>query len=615
MPYRNQILISLIKKRKSSYILSILILVLASFFAFTIPYIGKISIDRIINQAAVPQADWVQSLIEVLGGRAYLSENLWICGGLVLFTTGLYGLFLYLKDYFATSASESLLKELRNRLYQHIHRLPNRFYAGVDTGDLLQRCTSDIDTLREFLTEQVMNLGRTIILVLVVVPLMVLQDLKMTLVSLLLVPFVITYALYFFGKIKVIFQKVDEAEGELTTVVQENLTGIRVVRAFARQDFENQKFETKNQKYRDLNYQLIQLLARFWSNSDLLCFGQIGIVLMGGSWMVGQGWITMGTFFAFLIYTSMLIWPLRMLGKELSESGKAVVAIGRIQAILAQEPEQPPRKALKLPQRIEGAIEFRNISFGYDPKEMILQNLSFKIQPAETVAILGPTGSGKSTLIQLLLRLYDYQQGSILLDGKELKQMDRREIRSQIGTLLQEPFLFNRTLGENIKFGKKGATDQEMVASAKMASIHQTILGFEQGYKTVIGERGVSLSGGQRQRVTLSRTFLKEPPIMILDDTLSAVDTKTEQRILQAMRQKQGQSTTLMITHRISCCLQADRILVLKDGKLDQEGTHQSLIEVPGFYQELWKIQFGQEQDFRQVLQSDASSPMINIGK
>ncbi|MBF0277817.1 MAG: ABC transporter ATP-binding protein [SAR324 cluster bacterium] len=603
MPHHNQILVTLIKTRKVSYAFSILTLVLASFFAFTIPYIGKISIDRIIDQNAEPQADYVQSVIDFLGGKSYLSENLWISGGLILLTTGLYGLFMYLKDYFSASACESLLRELRNRLFHQIQHLPNTFYSGVDTGDLLQRCTSDIDTLREFLTHQVMNLGRIVILVIVVVPLMLIQDVKMTLISLMLVPLVVIYALHFFGKIKIIFRKVDEAEGELTTIVQENLTGIRVVRAFARQDFENMKFENKNKKYRDLNYQLIQLLSRFWSISDLMCFSQVGLVLIAGSWMVGQEMITMGTFFAFLIYTSMLIWPLRELGKELNETGKAVVAIGRIHEILEQEPELQPQKALKLPQRIKGEIEFRNVSFGYDPEDMILRNLSFKIRAGETVAILGPTGSGKSTLIQLLLRLYDYQQGSILLDNQELKKMNRSEIRSQIGTLLQEPYLFNRTLGENIKFGKKDASDQAMVESAKMASIHQTILAFEHGYKTVIGERGVSLSGGQRQRVTLSRTFLKEPPILILDDTLSAVDTKTEQKILEAMREKHGHSTTLMITHRISCCLQSDRILVLKDGTLDQEGTHESLLRVPGFYQELWNIQMGQKEDFQLDLQ------------
>ena len=607
MPHRSQILISLIKSRKISYALSILSLVLASLFAFIVPYIGKITIDRIIDQDSVHEPDLIASVILFLGGNAYLSQNLWICGGLILLTTGLYGLFMYLKDYTSASACESLLKELRNRLYHHIQHLPNTFYSGADTGDLLQRCTSDIDTLREFLTYPVMNLGRTIILVIVVVPLMITQDLIMTAVSLFLVPFVTLYAFHFFQKVKSHFQKVDEAEGELTTIVQENLTGIRVVRAFARQDFENMKFETKNQKYRDLNYQLIQMIALFWATSDLMCFTQIGFVLIAGSWLVGQQVITLGTFFAFLIYTSMLIWPLRELGKELSETGKAVVAIGRIQEILEQEPEQPPQNGLTLPKRIQGEIEFRNVSFGYGVQDLILKDLSFKINPGETVAILGPTGSGKSTLIQLLLRFYDYDQGSILLDGQELKAIDRQEIRAQIGTLLQEPFLFKRSLGENIKFGRKDATDQAMMESAKTAAIHQTILGFEHGYKTVIGERGVTLSGGQRQRVTLSRTFLKEPPIFILDDTLSAVDTKTEQQILREMRQKHGHRTTIMVTHRISCCLQADKILVLQHGTLAQEGTHQSLIQEPGYYQELWKIQFGQERDFLRELKRDAS--------
>jgi ATP-binding cassette subfamily B protein len=597
-PQQYQILIDLVRQKKWQYIGAIVCIGIASYFMFLVPTIGKQIIDRVVTKPRIYNDDRIDAIISWAGGPDALANQLWLAGLAIVIVTALSGIFMYLKDYLAASACESTMRQLRNRLYSHLHHLDERYLDNADSGDLLQRCTSDIDTLREFLTLQVMNIGRTLILMLVVIPLMFIQHAWMTVLSLILVPIVLYYGLVFFGKVRDLFQKVDEAEGELTTIVQENLTGIRVVRAFARQDYECEKFDEKNKLYSDLNYKLLCMFANFWSLSDLLCIAQSGIVLIGGGWLTAQGYISLGTYFAFIGYTNMLVWPIRQLGKELSEAGKATVAIGRIQQILDAPEEAQDANRTPLPARLMGSIKFEHVNFSYDKDRPILTDVNFDIAAGDTIAIVGPTGAGKSTLIQLLMRLHDYEQGSISIDGIELNTIARKDIRRQIGTLLQEPFLFSRSLRENIKFSHLDATDKAMVHATSAAAVHHTIESFQGGYSTVIGERGVSLSGGQKQRVTLSRTLLKGPPILVLDDTLSAVDASTEQKIIEALHEKRGEQTLLIITHRISVCQKADRILVMQEGRITQQGTHKELTSGSGFYNELWEIQSDQKDQF-----------------
>ncbi len=609
-----QVLIDLIRNKKWYYLGSVISVGIASYFMFLVPTIGKEAIDRVLTEPRVEKEDLVQRMIDWAGGAEMLANQLWLAGGAIVLVTIVSGLFMYLKDYLAASACESTVQRLRDHLYHHLHHLSEKYIGSAESGDILQRCTSDIDTLREFLTMQVMNIGRTLVLMAIVIPLMFMQHAGMTLLSLILVPIVLYYARKFFFQVRDLFQQVDEAEGALTTIVQENLTGIRVVRAFARQDYECEKFEEKNSTYSDLNYRLICMFANFWAFSDLLCLLQSGLVLFGGGWLASQGVITVGTYFAFIGYTSMLIWPIRQLGKELSEAGKATVAITRIQEILDAPEETSSAKAMHLPERFKGTIEFDQVSFGYEPDRQVLNDVSFSIRAGETVAIVGPTGAGKSTLIQLLMRLYDYGKGSIKIDGMELKHIGRKHIRGQIGTLLQEPFLFSRSLRENIKFSHLKASDEAMVLAAKSAAVHHTIESFQKGYETVIGERGVSLSGGQKQRVTLSRTLLKEPPILVLDDTLSAVDAATEQQIIQALHSKKGEQTLLIITHRISVCQKADRVFVMQNGRLVEQGSHRNLLTKHGFYRELWEIQSGQKERFEQDVSSAKQQGDIELG-
>lgn len=606
--HHHRILVDLIRNKRWHYLGSVVAVSIASYFMFLVPTIGKVVIDRVITDPPEMDDGLLNRLIDWSGGADTLSQHLWWAGLAIVITTALAGAFMYLKDYLAARACEDTVKDLRERLFAHLHRLSEAYLNRADSGDIVQRCTSDMDTLRQFLTMQVMDMGRTVVLMCIMVPLMFMASPIMAAVSLFMLPVVFAYAWVYFGRIKNLFQEVDEAEGELTTIVQENLTGIRVVRAFARQDYECEKFDQGNARYRDLNLKLIRMLSNFWASSDLLCLIQNGFVLIGGGYLASRGHITVGTYFAFIGYANMLIWPIRQLGQQLSEAGKATVAIGRIQEILDAPEESRSEQETELPLATPGRIVFDDISFGFDADKPVLKNVSFAIEPGETIAIVGPTGAGKSTLIQLLMRLQDYRTGNIQLGGYELKSLSRQSVRRAIGTLLQEPFLFSRSLRENIKFGRVGASDEQMIRSTTDAAVHHTIEAFQDKYETVIGERGVSLSGGQKQRVTLSRTLLREAPVLVLDDTLSAVDSNTEREILKALDRKRGEQTLLIITHRISVCRQADRIFVMQNGELTEQGTHESLQNKPGFYQKLWAIQSGQKAQFEADAEDDSSS-------
>ena len=596
--HHHRILVDLIRNKRWHYLGSVVAVSIASYFMFLVPTIGQVVIDRVITDPPVVSDSLLNRLIDWSGGAETLSEHLWWAGLAIVLTTALAGAFMYLKDYLAARACEDTVRDLREQLFAHIHRLSETYLNGADSGDIVQRCTSDMDTLRQFLTMQVMDMGRTVVLMCIVVPLMFTVSPIMAGVSLFMLPIVFTFAWVYFGRVKGLFQEVDEAEGELTTIVQENLTGIRVVRAFARQDYECEKFELGNARYRDLNFKLIRMLSNFWASSDLLCLIQNGFVLIGGGYLASIGVITVGTYFAFMLYANMLIWPIRQLGQQLSEAGKATVAIGRIQEILDAPEEGASDQEQDIPESVSGDIEFDRVTFGFDPAKPVLKDVSFHIDAGETIAIVGPTGAGKSTLIQLLMRLHDADEGRVRLGGYDLTDVSRQSVRSRIGTLLQEPFLFSRSLRDNIKFGRANASDAQMIRSTTDAAVHHTIEAFQQGYDTVIGERGVSLSGGQKQRVTLSRTLLRDVPVLVLDDTLSAVDSNTEREILKALHRKRGEQTLLIITHRISVCRQADRVFVMQDGQLTEQGNHEQLQQKPGFYQQLWSIQSGQKAQF-----------------
>jgi ATP-binding cassette subfamily B protein len=564
-----QLIWQLVRVERRRYGSAVLSLVLASCFLYLVPL--------------VPSA--------VLDGRF---RNLWLAAVLMSGFTALAGFFTYLRGQLSSVAAENVILRLRDQLYDQLQHLPCSYFDTAPTGDLVQRCTSDVETMRQFLVSQVVEIGRAVLMLIIPLPLMLAIDWRMTAMSVILIPPIVAFSMIFFRRVRSSFEKVDQAEGRLTSTLQENLTGIRVVRAFARQQFEIEKFGARNSEHRDLDNNLYRLLAVFWSASDVLCIGQMGIVVIAGGRWIADGSLGVGSFFFFLTSVGMFIWPVRMMGRILTELGKATVAVGRIQEILGHARETTPENRLLIPQHgIDrlGEIVFRNVTFAHRKDTAALEDVSFHLPVGRTLALFGPSGSGKSTIVNLLLRLYDPSTGVIEMDGRNICNVDRKDVRRQISVVMQEPFLYSKTVRENLSIGHASATHDDIVQATAAACVHDTVMEFEQGYDTLVGERGISLSGGQRQRVALARALLKRPTILILDDALSAVDTETESQILDALALRRGRSTTIVIAHRLSTLMNADEILVLDGGRVVQRGTHEKLKDSPGMYQRVWMIQ------------------------
>lgn len=587
--------------QRTRYSLALVAMGLASVFAIAAPLVGMYALDVVVYRDFSLGTNVLVSLTRELSGSDSFAWYLWLSAAAGVVLTLLAGVFSFLKSRWAAIASEALAQRLRDELFGHLHRLPAAFFDAADSGDLVQRCTSDVETIRVFLQAHVVEIGRAVLLLFAMLPILFWRDYRLAWLSICLMPLLGVGAFVFFRRIKTLFEITDASEGVLTAVLKENLTGIRVVRAFARHDFERDRFGERNRAFRDNYYRLNKVMAIYWCASDFIATCQIGIVLIAGGVFLVEGSLTVGELFVFISQVSMVIWPIRHLGRVLTDSGKAIVALGRVDHIL-KSPEESvePTPATG---RGRGAITVRNLDFSYPNGQGILRNMSLSIAPGETVALVGPPGCGKTTFIRVLLRFYPYQRGQIEIDDLELNETDREWIRAQIGVVLQDPFLYAQTIDSNLRVGRPTAPHEDLLQAAQDASLHESISKFANGYDTMVGERGVTLSGGQRQRVALARALLKDPPILVLDDSLSAVDTDTEHRILTALEQRRGRRTTLIVAHRLTTVRNADRILVMDDGCIVQQGSHQQLAEEQGPYRRLCEIQGALDESIRNDLE------------
>ncbi len=571
-----------------AYFAAMACIALAGVLAYGTPLAVQVAIDAFASgtQDRSPPAEAVRSW---LGGDAVASEP-WRIAAFAGATALLAGALTWAKGVLAARASQRAVRRLRERVHSHLTRLPLSCFDRHSSGDLVQRCTSDVDTVLTFLSGQVTEIGRATALLVAAVPLMLLTDVSLALWSLLLLPAVIGYGLIFFRVVRHRFLQKDEAEGALTARAQENLFGIRVVRAFGRGDFEARRFRAANDLHRRLDERLFRAFALFWASSDVLCIGQLGIVFGIGLWRVSEGTMAPGQLAFFLVAVNLWLWPVRLMGRVIADLGKATVAFGRLQEVL-NEPEDAEPASPVVP-RIRGSIEFRDVRFRHSPDSAwALDGLTLSIAEGETVALLGPSGAGKSTMIDLLLRMRDPESGSIAVDGVPLDRIPRAAVRASMVSVLQQPFLYSRSIDGNIRIARPGAAREDVESAAEAASIHDSIRRFESGYATVVGERGITLSGGQRQRLAIARALLVDAPVLVLDDSLSAVDTDTERRILDALRARRGRRTTIVVAHRLSTLQLADRVIVIEAGRVSGSGTHSELASRPGLYRRLADLQ------------------------
>lgn len=492
----------------------------------------------------------------------------------------------------AAKTAEGVVRRLRNYLFDHIQRLSFSYHAETATGELIQRCTSDVDAMRRFFADQAIAVGRIILLFTINFIAMLNLNQMLAWISIIVIPIILVVSLFFFKKVTAAYEAYQEQEATLSTTLQENLTGVRVVKAYARQDYEIAKFEADNAEKFKRGKRLNKMHSLFWPISDTLCGMQLLAGYYIGAMMAINGEITVGTYLAYAGLVVYLVFPMRNLGRLIVQASTGMVSYQRVTQIITHEREDLDTAEFIPDGKIKGAITFENVGFAYEKDHEILKDISFQVKPGEIVALLGSTGSGKTSLVNLLPRFYDTAEGTILLDGVDIRKYSRRLLREQIGIVEQEPFLFSRTIYENITYGVgREVTTEEVHEAARSAAIHDVIEAFPNGYKTLVGEKGVTLSGGQKQRVAIARTLLKNPRILILDDSTSAVDLETESVIRAALENLMKNRTTFIIAHRIQSIMGANLILVFDQGKIIQRGSHKDLIRKDGMYKKIFELQ------------------------
>ncbi len=627
---RSKLLLFFLRGSKRYFILCMIFGGLVALLDLINPRIIAYTVDAVIGEKESNVPAFLKGFIDTLGGDAFFKTHLHVIAFVIVGIALLAVLSRYFFRMFNARGGEKLVCNMRDTLYDHIIHLPVKWHNENQTGDIIQRCTSDVDTVRRFLSDQLTNLVRVIILIVMSIIFMLNINVKLAMIAISLVPVIVGYSLIFHNKIGKSFRKVDDMEGRLSAMVQENLSGVRVVRAFGKESYERERFGKANEKYCGMWIRLMQLLSFFWASGDVVSGTQVMLVVAFGAAFCVNGQLTTGELIAFISYNAMLTWPVRSLGRVISEMSKAGISIDRIRYIMNSEEEEDAEGAGET--NMAGDISFENVTFAYPLKDesdhsgededkkakrekkeaggkepekieaeekaltRVLDNVSFKIPAGSTVGILGGTGSGKSTLIQLLDRLLEIDEesecsGRITIGDRDIKDIKRKFLRQNIGIVLQEPYLFSGTLAENIAITADGIDMDNVRDASKVAALDEAIEKFTKGYETYVGEKGVTLSGGQKQRTAIAQMLLRKPPIMVFDDSLSAVDAETDVKIRTALKERSKDTTTILIAHRISTLMHADSIIVLDHGRIVQQGTHEELVKQEGLYKKIYELQ------------------------
>lgn len=574
-----QLTLRFFKGAKRYFAVAVIASFVTTVFNSLTPQIFRFTIDSVLDGDKYP----------------YLAQHLWIIAGILVGVAMLSGVSMFFSRFFTARAGENFAENMRNVLYTHVQRLPAAWHDKNQTGDIIQRCTSDVEVIRNFVVTQLLEVFRTVFLIGVSFAMMWSMNRKLSGIVLLFVPAIVAYSAIFYRLIARRFTDADEAEGELSTVVQENATGVRVVRAFGREQYEMERFRKKNDAFAKLWIRLGTLSGLYWGVGDLITGLQVITVIVVGALEAVNGNISVGEFIAFASYNTALVWPVRGLGRILSDMSKAGVSFERVDYIIKAEEEAYGQKEKEPLSDFD--IAFSHVSFAYEEGQKVLSDISFHIPQGKVFGILGGTGSGKSTVTQLLGRFYELKEGegSISLGGQDIREIPLEILRRNVAMVLQEPFLYSRTIRENIAASNPDATFEEIRNAAKIACVDDAIMSFPDGYDTLVGERGVTLSGGQRQRVAIARMLLQKAPVLIFDDSLSAVDAETDSLIRKALSVHMKGSTVILISHRITTLMAADEIMVLKQGRAEEMGTHSELIAQNGIYRKIYEIQMSHD--------------------
>ena len=590
---QTKLLLQFLEGSKLLFVLSILSSALMTLVDMLNPQIIRGTIDNAIGGKESQFPEWVNSIVEDLGGFSHIGQNLWIpalaiaCLGLIRVAAQFGTTMLN------TAGSEVLVKNMRDTLFSHISRLPYAWHMKNSTGDIIQRCTTDVDRIRTFVAEQLTTVFRITILIAMSLYFMFSMNVKMAIIATVPIPIILAYSVIFRKEMHTGFKECDENEGLVSNIVQENLTGVRVVRAFANEKLEKERFKKQNDYYCSLWVHMGHVIGKFFSIQDILCGLQILLVTVFGAVLAVKGEMTSGEYVAFVSYNGMLSFPIRRLGRMLSEMAKAGVSLDRLAYIMDSEEEHDRPGAADYD--MTGDIRFEDITFCYEEGHDILKDINIEIPAGSTLGILGGTGSGKSTLMLLLDKLYDIPEGRgrITIGGVDIRDIRTQHLRKNIAMVLQEPYLFSKSLKDNIGIANEHLQLKDIERAAEAACLTEAIEGFTEGYDTFVGERGVTLSGGQKQRTAIARALTQDAPIMILDDSLSAVDNKTDARIRASLEERFGTATIIIISHRITTLSKADKVVVLDKGRITEQGTPEELKTAGGIYQKIYEIQLG----------------------